>query len=116
MEDFRIGSLINKRLIALGKSKTWLGSKLGIKSSASSGLDMRKDFYCTDLLKISIALKHDFFSYYYKQLPAEISESIFAPQQTANENNVKDLEKQLADLKKENEYLKTIAELAKKIK
>jgi len=114
MEDIHIGKLIEKKLKEAGTSRAELGGRLGLQSSASSTFTNRSDISCQQLLKVSLFLKHDFFSYYYKQLPEEIMQSTFFPAQTKTEQRVKELEKELSDLKKENEYLKIIADLVKK--
>lgn len=104
-----IGSLIETKLKELRMNKSELGQKLGNISPFNTG---REDMPCNLLIKVSLILEHDFFSYYSEKLPVHIQQNTIS--RTKDVQRIEQLEKQLADCKEKNSYLKKINELLEK--
>ena len=68
-----ISYLIEKRLTDTGKSKKKLAETLGITSQVLSNWLARNSFNFENLTQVSIAMKHDFFSYFSEEINREIN-------------------------------------------
>lgn len=59
--DIHLGNMIEKELRRHGKSVYWLASSVNLERSGIYKLFRRKNISVQLLLKISVALQHDFF-------------------------------------------------------
>ena len=114
MSEIFIGNLIQNEIKEKRMTYTEFGEKIGLSQSGASNMLKRDSVDCELLLKASLALEHDFFSYYSELLPAEIQKNSIAISNTQNAREAEELKRQLADVKKENSYLKKINELLEK--
>jgi len=56
-----IGKLVREQLRKNGHSTVWLAKQLGCDRSKLYRIFANPDIYCSDLWKIAVILKHDFF-------------------------------------------------------
>lgn len=98
MSSLHIGHKIRQRAKQLNIGSSLLASLVHTSKQNLNGIFKRRTIHADMLKKMSKALDFDFFQYYTD------SES----------KKVKALESQIADLKKENAYLKKINELLEK--
>jgi transcriptional regulator with XRE-family HTH domain len=122
--QIHIGELILKRMDELGMTRSELARRIGTSSQNLGKILKRRSTDTQRLLKISKALKMDFFQYYSVQLPPEELSTVEDPvtlYMTSHPGNPPTLKsviveavtyKKEADaLRKENELLKTVKQL-----
>jgi len=64
MEEIHIGKLIEAELKKQERTPAWLAKKISCDRTNFYNIIRRKSIDTAQLMKISIALKHDFFRYY----------------------------------------------------
>ena len=61
-ENMHIGKLVRKQLYENGQTVVWLAKQFGCDRSKLYRIFSNSDIYCSDLWKISIIMKHNFFN------------------------------------------------------
>lgn len=100
--DIHIGSIIKTRARAIRLGPTELGSRIETSKQNVYGIFKRKSIDTELLIKISVALDHDFFQYLSRSLNGDIQRSSDLGKSTkpaATKNHL---------VERENEYLRRI--------
>lgn len=94
---------------------TELGTMINTSKQNVYGIYKRKSIDTQLLAKISLALNHDFFLCYVKELGIETDQVIYQPDEVENSRFCREkleiVERENEELKKENDYLKKINHL-----
>lgn len=122
--QIHIGELIQKRMKELGMTRSELARRIGTSSQNMGKILKRRSTDTQRLLKLSKALKLDFFQYYSVQLPMDEMSTVedpIATYMTTHSGNPPTLKsviieavtykKEADSLRKENELLKEVKQL-----
>lgn len=68
MNEVFIGQLIRQQMESQGRSATWLAGQLGCQRTNVYKIYSRRSIDTATLMKVSVALGHDFFAHYTRAL------------------------------------------------